>query len=162
LEVAREEVARDAERELCLLVDELGRGRLLRLRLDRLPEALQEDEVALDVLFGCALGGGADDQPALLHVQLLEDVLQPLALAVVDGDEQLALRLRERRAARGLPAAAAALIAAALLSLRERLAARGLALGLACARGRLRLGLLFGLGSSCRAGRRRLLASTPS
>ena len=47
----------------------------LRLRLDRLPQPLQEDEVALDVLFRRALGGGADDDAALLDAQLLEDVL---------------------------------------------------------------------------------------
>ena len=84
LEVAGEEVAGDAQRQLGLLVDELGRRGLLRLRLDGLPEPLQEDEVALDVLLGCALGGGAHDQPALLHAQLLQDVLQALALVVVE------------------------------------------------------------------------------
>jgi hypothetical protein len=84
LEVAGEEVARDAQRQLGLLVDELRRLRGLRLRLDRLPEPLQEDEVALDVLLGRALGGGADDDPALLDVQLLEDVLQARALVVVE------------------------------------------------------------------------------
>src|SRR5438876_1176682 len=84
LEVAREEVARDAQRQLGLLVDQLRRLRRLRLGLDRLPQPLQEDEVALDVLFRCALGGGADDDPAVLHLELLEDVLQPRALLVIE------------------------------------------------------------------------------
>ena len=48
-EVAGEEIA-DDPKGLCLLVDERRRRGGLRLRLDRLPEALQEDEVALDVL----------------------------------------------------------------------------------------------------------------
>ena len=39
---------------------------LFARRLDRLPEALQEVEVARDVLGGGALGGGADDHAALL------------------------------------------------------------------------------------------------
>ena len=74
----------DAERQLRLLVDELRRARFLRLRLDRLPDALEEDDVALDVVFARAFGGGADDQPALLDAQLLQDVLQPRALLVVE------------------------------------------------------------------------------
>src|SRR2546425_81763 len=61
LEVAGEEVARDAQRQLGLLVDQRRCLGLLRLVLDRLPEPLQEDEVALDVLRGRALGGRADD-----------------------------------------------------------------------------------------------------
>ena len=84
LEVAGEEVARDAQRQLGLLVDQRRRLRRLRLRLDRLPEALQEVEVALDVLGGGALGGGADDHAALLGRDLLEDRLQAVALVVVE------------------------------------------------------------------------------
>ena len=70
-EVAGEEVADDAQRQLGLLVDERRRGRALRLRLDRLPEALQEDEVALDVLGRRALGGRPDDDAAALRVEPL-------------------------------------------------------------------------------------------
>ena len=84
LEVAGEEVADDAQRQLGLLVDELRRLRRLGLRLDRAPEPLQEDEVALDVLLGRALGGRADDHAALLHVETLEDVLEAVALVVVE------------------------------------------------------------------------------
>ena len=69
LEVAGEEIADDPQRQLGLLVDELGSLRGLRLRLDRAPEPLQEDEVALDVLLGRALGGRADDDAALLHIR---------------------------------------------------------------------------------------------
>jgi len=49
-EVAGEEVARHSKRKLGFLVDELGRGRGLCARLDRLPEPLEEDDVPLDVL----------------------------------------------------------------------------------------------------------------
>src|SRR5207302_2221055 len=84
LEIAGEEISDDAQRQLGLLVDQLGRLRVLRLRLDRAPEPLQEDEVALDVLLGRALGGGADDHAALLHVEALEDVLQTVPLVVVE------------------------------------------------------------------------------
>src|SRR5947208_2867419 len=49
----------------------------------RLPEPLQEHEVALDVLLGRALGGRADDHAALLHVEALQDVFQAVALFVV-------------------------------------------------------------------------------
>ena len=75
---------------------------VLRLRLDRLPDALEEDEVALDVVFARAFGGGADDQPALLDAQLLQDVLQPRALLVVEparDAEALALRDEDDEAA---------------------------------------------------------------
>ena len=88
-------VACDAQRQLGLLVDELRRLRRLRLRLNRLPEPLQEDEVALDVLLGRTLGCSADDDPTLLHLELAEDVLEPRALLVVEparDAEALALR----------------------------------------------------------------------
>ena len=82
LEVTGEEVAHDAQRQLGLLVDELGRLRGLGAGLDRLPEALEEDEVALDVLCGRAFCGGADDHAALRDVELLDDLLEPGALVV--------------------------------------------------------------------------------
>jgi hypothetical protein len=103
LEVAGEEIARDAQRQLGLLVDELGRARGLRLRLDRLPQALEEHEVALDVLLRRAFGGGADDDAALLDVQLAQDLLQAPALVVVEAArhaEALALRDEDDEAAR--------------------------------------------------------------
>ena len=102
LEVAGEEVADDAQRQLGLLVDERGRLRRLRVRLDRLPEPLQEDEVALDVLRGRALGRGADDDPAFLRVEPLDDLLQARALRVVEPPrdaEALALRDEDEEAA---------------------------------------------------------------
>ncbi len=84
LEVLREEIADHAQGQLGLLVDQGGRFRLLRLRFDRLPELLQEDEVALDVLRARALGRRADDHAAFLHIELLHDVLEALALVVVE------------------------------------------------------------------------------
>ena len=83
-EVAGEQVADDPQRQLGFLVDQLRRLRLLGARLNRLPEPLQEDEVALDVLGRGALGGGADDDPALLDVEPLNHVLQPISLRVVE------------------------------------------------------------------------------
>src|SRR5207248_1624294 len=68
----------------------------------RLPEALEEDEVALDVVLGGALGGGADDDAAFLHLELLEDVLQARALVVVEparDAEAFALRDEDDEAA---------------------------------------------------------------
>ena len=73
LEVAGEEVARDAQRQLGLLVDQRRRLGLLRARLDRPPEPAQELEVAGDVLGRGALGGGADDHAAHLGGDLLDD-----------------------------------------------------------------------------------------
>ena len=102
LEVAGEEVAHDAQRQLGLLVDQRRRLRVLRLRLDRLPEALQEVEVALDVLGGGALRGGADDHAALLRRDLLEDRLQAVALLVLDAPrdaEAVAVRHEDDEAA---------------------------------------------------------------
>src|SRR5581483_2477966 len=84
LEVAGEEVAHDAQRQLRLLVDERRRLPVLRLRLDRPPQALQEVEVALDVLGGGALGRGADDHAAGLRGELLQDPLEPVALVVLE------------------------------------------------------------------------------
>ena len=84
LEVAREEVARDAERQLGLLEDQRRRLGGLRLRLDRLPELHQELEVEADVVGGCALGGGADDDAALLRSDCLDDVAEAVALALVE------------------------------------------------------------------------------
>ena len=83
-EVAGEEVAHDTERQLGLLVDELRRLELLRACLDRLPELLQEDEVALDVLGGRTLGGRPHDDTAAREIEALEDVLETGALVVVE------------------------------------------------------------------------------
>ena len=84
LEVAGEQIADDAERQLGLLVEERRRLRALRPGLDFLPEPLQEDEVALDVLGGRALGGRTDDDAALLDVERLDDVAEPNPLVVIE------------------------------------------------------------------------------
>ena len=83
-EVAGEEVPDDPEGQLGFLVDERRSGRPVGAGLDRLPEPLQEDEVTLDVLGGGALGSGADDDAALLHLESLDDVLQPRALGILE------------------------------------------------------------------------------
>ncbi len=71
------------------------------MRLDRLPEPLQEDEVALDVLGRGAFRRGADDHAALLDVEVLDDLLQASALVVVEparDAEALALRDEDEEA----------------------------------------------------------------
>ena len=83
-EVAGEEVAHDSQGQLGLLVDERRSRGPLGAGLNRLPEPLQEDEVALDVLCRGALGGGADDDAALLDLEPFDDVLQPGALGVLE------------------------------------------------------------------------------
>src|SRR5207247_3318588 len=62
----------------------LRRLGLLRLRVDRPPEPLEEDEVALDVFGGRALGCGPDDYAAGRRIEALDDVLEPCALVVVE------------------------------------------------------------------------------
>src|SRR5581483_11443647 len=74
----------DPERQLGLVIDERRRRSLLGPRLDLLPDLLEEADVALDVLFGRALGGGADDDAALRQVDPLEDVAKPRALVVLE------------------------------------------------------------------------------
>ena len=83
-EVACEQVADDPERQLGLLVDELGAGRELRARLDGLPEPLEEHEVPLDVLRRGALGRGAHDDAARRGGDPLEDFLEAVALGVLE------------------------------------------------------------------------------
>ncbi len=83
-EVTGEEVAHDPQRQLRLLVDERRRRRLLGLRLDRAPQALQEVEVALDVVGRRPFGGGADDHSALFGRMLLQHRLQPVPLVVLE------------------------------------------------------------------------------
>ena len=102
LEVAGEQVAGDAQRQLCLLEHEGRRLRLLRVRLDLLPELHQELEVEPDVLRRGALGRRADDHAALLGGDLLDDVAQAVALVLLEpaGDaEALAVRDEDDEAA---------------------------------------------------------------
>src|SRR5262249_15304190 len=102
LEIVGEEVARDAERQLGLLVDERGRLRLRGVGLDRLPELLEEHEVALDVLCRRAFRCGADDDAALLGGDRLDDVAQARALVVLEAPrdaEALAARDEDDEAA---------------------------------------------------------------
>ena len=87
LEVADEEVTDDAERQLGLLVDERRRPRSLGPAADGRPELQQELEVARELLLGRALGGGANDQPALGKLEALADLLQALALVVLERRE---------------------------------------------------------------------------
>src|SRR5205085_3291315 len=58
------------------------RLRGLRAGLDLLPEPLEEDQIALDVLGRRAFGGRANDDSALLDVERLDDVSKADALVV--------------------------------------------------------------------------------
>ena len=87
LEVLGEEVADDAERQLGLGVDEARRGRLLRARLDLLPELLEEAHVALDVLRRRAFRRRADDEPAIRQLDRAQDLLEASALVVLEPPE---------------------------------------------------------------------------
>src|SRR5205823_2376798 len=74
-----------------------------RLRLDRLPQLHQELEIEADVVGGCALGGGADDDAALLGGDRLDDVAEAVALVLVEAArdaEALAARDVDDEAAR--------------------------------------------------------------
>ncbi len=82
LEVAGEQVAGYAQRQLGLLVDERRRLDTLGPILDRLPEPFEKDQVALDVLGRGTLGGGANDHAALLPIERLDDLAQAGALLV--------------------------------------------------------------------------------
>jgi hypothetical protein len=83
LEVLREEVADDAKRKLRLLVDERRLLGGLGALFDRLPEALQEVEIALDVFRGRAFGRSTHDQLSFLRGDLLQDRAEAGALVVV-------------------------------------------------------------------------------
>ena len=86
-EVLVELVAHDLDEQVRLLVEERRRlglvgARGLGLALDDLPLRLQAADVALQRLVAHALRGGADDHPGLAGDDLLEHVLEPLALDV--------------------------------------------------------------------------------
>ena len=72
-------VADDPQRQLRLLVDERRRLGLLGSPLDLFPEALEEIDVALDVLRRCSLGRRADDHPVFGATDF-QDVPEPAAL----------------------------------------------------------------------------------
>ncbi len=84
LEVADEEVAHDAEGQLGLLVDQRRRLGAGCAAADRRPELEQELQVALELLLGGALGRRADDEPTLWQLEPLADLLQALALVVLE------------------------------------------------------------------------------
>ena len=77
-----EQIADHADRELRLLVEDLGGLHLLRLLLDIVPLAHQAVEVAREVLLAGALGGGTHDHPMPIGLDLAHDRLQPLAFLV--------------------------------------------------------------------------------
>src|SRR5439155_3365564 len=96
LEVAREQVPDDAQRQLRLLVDQRRRRGAGRALLDLLPELGQEVDVTLDVLRRGAFGCGTHDDRAIRQVQALQDVAQADALVLVEAPRDAdALALRD-------------------------------------------------------------------
>src|SRR5436190_2046939 len=71
LELRAEDVAHHAHREVGLLEDHRGRGRLLRALLEDLVELEEILHLALEVVARGARGGGADDRATVLEVEVL-------------------------------------------------------------------------------------------
>ncbi len=84
LEVLGEDVAHDADREVGLLEDHVGRGRLRDALLEHLVELEEVLQLALEVRALGALGRGADDRAAAAEVELLGLLAQALALLVLE------------------------------------------------------------------------------
>ena len=84
LELAREDVARHAHRQVCLLEDHRGRLRLLAALLEHVVELVQVLDLALEVLARGSLRGGADDHAALAVVDLLRGAPHAIALLVLE------------------------------------------------------------------------------
>ncbi len=84
LEVLREDVAHDTDREVGLLEDERGRLGLPHALLEHLVELEQVLQLALEVLAGGAVRRGADDRPAAVEVELLGLLAQAVALLVLE------------------------------------------------------------------------------
>jgi len=69
-----------------IVIDERRRLGGVRALFDLCPEVEQEAQVGAQLLFGCALGGGADDEPAGGLAALVDkNALETLAL-LVGGD----------------------------------------------------------------------------
>ncbi len=81
-EVLVEHVPDDTDGQVGLTVEEGRRRRGLGLLLDVLPLRGQPRHVALKLGLRRAFGGGADDNPGVVRRDLLEDVLEPVALGV--------------------------------------------------------------------------------
>ena len=82
VELGRQDVAKDANREVGLLEDQVRALHLLAAALDDLGQLVEIGEVALEVLLLRALGGGAHDDAALVLVDLVEQLSLAVALVV--------------------------------------------------------------------------------
>ncbi len=96
LELGREHVAHDANREVGLLEDQRRRGRLFDALLEHLVELEQVQQLALQIGALGALGGRPDDRASALQVELGGLLAEPLALLVVEPSRH-AYALAERR-----------------------------------------------------------------
>src|SRR5688500_8073095 len=83
LEIAQEQVADDAERQLRLLVHERRRLGPRGASFHGAPELEQKREVAGELFLGCTLRSGSNDEPALWELELLAERLQTVALRIV-------------------------------------------------------------------------------
>src|SRR5215211_3692249 len=84
LELAREDVARHAHRQVRLLEDHLRRLGFLGTLLEHVVKLVEILDLALEVLALRALGGRAHDDAALAHVDLLRRAPQAVALPVLE------------------------------------------------------------------------------
>ena len=84
VELAGEDVARHAHRQVGLLEDHRRGGRLLGPLLEHVVQLVQVLDLALEVLALGALRRGADDRAALAEVHLGRRLAQPVALLGVE------------------------------------------------------------------------------
>ena len=82
VELARVDVPHDADRQVRLLEHHRRRARLLDPALEHLVQPQEVLHLTLHVALPRAVGGRADDQPALVELQARGELAQPLALLV--------------------------------------------------------------------------------
>jgi hypothetical protein len=83
-ELGREDVAYDPDREIGLLEDQGGGGRLLDAVGEHLAELEQIQQLSLEIGALGALCRGADDRPGTLEVELGGLLAQPLAFLLLE------------------------------------------------------------------------------
>src|SRR5262249_31300716 len=71
-----------ADRQVGLAIQKIWCARRLGLALDRMPLSHKPGDVVLQFFLGRALGGGPDDDPAFFRRDLLQYLLEPVALGI--------------------------------------------------------------------------------